>query len=405
MVGFWLIGNINLPGDYIAQTASASNIALIPPDENRQFGPRIQKAAAHGLKSLLMAQWILFDGVIPLPDYQSRFDNMWSSLGESQSDVVGFYLLDEPYTHASAQSVTDQQVKAGMDAVAAYIREKAPGRPILMTEAHLFYDRPDFASLIPALADYIGVNCYLAFGPPCAESNISAQLARIVANKQAHQKLIITADGYWPTTPTMQEDLALRSRIMWWQQMLGPYFVANQVGAFTPFIYQTVPAANVRGLEEAPFALAEMKRYMTSLRNGAAQPAHNLAKGKNVLASGTYAENVPGKAVDGELAGWNAGGYAPQWIQIDLEATRTIADIRLIVGQTPAGATKHLVYGSATGADGDWQLLHEFQGETTNGQTLVYSSPTPLSGIRYVKIETIESPSWVAWPEIEVVGW
>ena len=417
MVGFWSIGNQLAAGDYISETANESNVAVLPPDENGQYLPRVSKASSLGLKSVLMVPSLLFNTTFNngalLPDYQTRFDSMWTALGSAQSDVVGFYIIDEPYwnnQNAGANAIPESQLKANLNAAATYIHQEATGRPVMFTEAYPIVTRSDFASLIPESVDDIGVNCYLAFGAVCSEANTSALVSKLISSKQPNQKLVVTADGYWPSQPTAQNDADLRARILFWEKLLAPYFASNQVGAFTPFIYQDA-GSNVHGASEAPSTLVELQRYMTSVKNGIPQPQSaqtNLALGKSVVASGQYAGGGGGtaaQAVDGDTStAWNSGGFPPQWIQIDLGAPHTITDIKLNVGQSPTGQTTHNVYASATGADASWQLITTFQGDTTDGQVLDYAPASAVVGMRYIKVETTASPSWVAWKEIDVFG-
>jgi len=129
----------------------------------------------------------------------------------------------------------------------------------------------------------------------------------------------------------------------------------------------------------------------------------NVAFGKAATASRSLASNPPSMAVDG-LANnwWGAGDFAPQWIEIDLGAAVTITRIRLAVGQDPAGETVHRVWGR--GPTGEARLLHEVRGVTRDLQVLELAPDPPWQGIRYLKIETLSSPSWVSWREIEVIG-
>jgi hypothetical protein len=48
--------------------------------------------------------------------------------------------------------------------------------------------------------------------------------------------------------------------------------------------------------------------------------------------------------------------------------------------------------------------MHEFSGPTTDTQWLSYSLPEPVRGVRFVRIETTSSPSWVSWREIQVIA-
>lgn len=129
----------------------------------------------------------------------------------------------------------------------------------------------------------------------------------------------------------------------------------------------------------------------------------NLALGKAVSASSLSLTDLPGSAVDGNLDTiWNSGKSAAQWIQVDLGSAASIARIRLIVAQDPGGNTIHQIYAGAS--ESELALVHEFEGTTADGDLLEYVPDVPLPGIRYVKILTTESPSWVAWREIEILG-
>lgn len=102
----------------------------------------------------------------------------------------------------------------------------------------------------------------------------------------------------------------------------------------------------------------------------------NVALGKPATASRALASNPPGMAVDGLFATWwGAGAFAPQWIEVDLQAVYSIAQIRLVPSQSPAGATVHRVLGR--GAGGTYRLLYEFSGNTQDGQVLEYSPAAP----------------------------
>ena len=100
---------------------------------------------------------------------------------------------------------------------------------------------------------------------------------------------------------------------------------------------------------------------------------------------------------------WNAGGYPPQWIEIDLGGPVSIALVRLFVSQYPDGPTTHRVYGRATSGD-PWQLLTDISGVTVDNQILEYAPPSPWTNIRYVQVATTVSPSWVSWKEVELIA-
>jgi GT2 family glycosyltransferase len=131
----------------------------------------------------------------------------------------------------------------------------------------------------------------------------------------------------------------------------------------------------------------------------------NLAYGKKVTVSAIDCEHIGANAVDGNRTTyWSAGGLPPQWIEIDLGQPYDIKAVRLITSQDPAGPTTHEVYGKGPGANGDWRLLHRFEGSTVDGEALEKRWPQPLGGIEWIKVVTTKSPSWVGWREIEIFG-
>jgi RHS repeat-associated protein len=123
----------------------------------------------------------------------------------------------------------------------------------------------------------------------------------------------------------------------------------------------------------------------------------------SATASNSYQGAPPSQAMDGSLGTmWNSGGFAPQWIQLDLGQPSTISQIRLNVAQLPNGQTTHEIYG---GTDPQaLTLMRTISGATQDGQWLEPTFSPAVSNIRYLQIRTTASPSWVAWNEIEVYG-
>jgi hypothetical protein len=131
----------------------------------------------------------------------------------------------------------------------------------------------------------------------------------------------------------------------------------------------------------------------------------NLACGKEATASGVDGQHAASNAVDGDPATfWSAGAFPPQWIEIDLGRPCNIKGLRLITTQSPAGPTTHEVYGKGTDSNTAWRLLSRYQGNTADGETLGGALPKPATGIERIRVVTLESPSWVGWREIEVIG-
>ena len=129
----------------------------------------------------------------------------------------------------------------------------------------------------------------------------------------------------------------------------------------------------------------------------------NLALTSTVSASRWLGSNPTALAVNG-IGGdwWSAGAFAPQWIEIDLGQPATVRLIRLVASQSPRGETRHEVHAGAE--HGNLTLVHTFQGVTDDLQVLEFRPETPLENVRYVRITTRTSPSWISWREIEVIA-
>jgi hypothetical protein len=129
----------------------------------------------------------------------------------------------------------------------------------------------------------------------------------------------------------------------------------------------------------------------------------NIALGKSVRASRTLPGYPPENAVNGTGDDWwGAGDFAPQWIEIDLSQPSSVRLIRLLISQSPPGETRHQIWVGS--APDQLYLLHTFEGLTADLQTLEFIPEAPVSDIRYVRIVTRNSPSWIGWREIEIIS-
>jgi hypothetical protein len=132
-------------------------------------------------------------------------------------------------------------------------------------------------------------------------------------------------------------------------------------------------------------------------------PGRNLALGKPVAVSAALPDQPPARAVDGDPnTQWSAGAFPSQWIEVDLGVAYRIGEIRLTVGMWPAGDTVHQLWVGAT--RDAMRLVSEFRGKEYDFDVLNFVPAAPLTNIRFVRIDTTESPSWVSWREIEVLA-
>lgn len=133
-------------------------------------------------------------------------------------------------------------------------------------------------------------------------------------------------------------------------------------------------------------------------------PPENIVFGKSASASNSLADGPPSNAIDGNKnTSWQSGRDAPQWLEIDLEQVFTIERIGLHVDQSPAGHTTHRVLGKRNEGD-SFVEIHLFSGSTDFGDVLEHEFEAPADNIRYIRIETTDSPSWISWSEIELFG-
>jgi len=125
-----------------------------------------------------------------------------------------------------------------------------------------------------------------------------------------------------------------------------------------------------------------------------------LAIGAPATASSSLADRPAELAVDGDAdTGWGAGADAEQWIEVDLGEPRDLTCIRLLVDQSPDGRTVHRINGGAHSDPG--MELGVIDSVTSYGEWLELTGSWT---VRYLRVTTVESPSWVAWLELEAIG-
>jgi len=201
-----------------------------------------------------------------------------------------------------------------------------------------------------------------------------------------------------------QEDSAARALTQW---------VADscQYG-FDGWLYWTYYPADPSAGDET-WGFVDEDNYLLNLLAPANQPDpcaavevanDNLAFNGPVTASRSVPENPPTNAVDDNAdTPWIAGDGPVQWIEVDLQGTFRITEIRLLVSQYPSGNTIHRVQVRPS-SSAAYQTIFEFQGSTNDNDWLIFKPEIPLENVGQIRIQTIASPSWVAWSEIQAYG-
>ena len=94
--------------------------------------------------------------------------------------------------------------------------------------------------------------------------------------------------------------------------------------------------------------------------------------------------------------------YAPQYLQLELTGVYNIAQVCLFVSQLSSGLTSHLLF------FGPWlnstQLVNNMTGVTNTLQWINLTYSPPLDNVRFRRLSTSMSPSWVSWFKFLVYG-
>jgi|GEM_PF-1141565 hypothetical protein len=157
----------------------------------------------------------------------------------------------------------------------------------------------------------------------------------------------------------------------------------------------------VNGSQSADMSYIEGRLFSASAYEFNAIPASAISfTASNLNSSGqVIAGTMP------SLSGWSSGGFDPAWIQLDLGATESVKKIRLLTSQTPSGATTHVITGSnsitAAGALYSPITLGTISANTVDDQWLNLEFPA-WQGVRYIRITTTKSPSWVGWRQLQI---
>ncbi len=112
----------------------------------------------------------------------------------------------------------------------------------------------------------------------------------------------------------------------------------------------------------------------------------------SAIAQGDGLVNRP-NTTDGTY--FSSGGFAPQYVQLALPGQYNITSVFLKVSQSPSGYTEHRLYVGSNLTD--LILAANFSGITSEGQWINTTFNPPLPGVQYLRLNSISSPSWIAW--------
>ena len=138
--------------------------------------------------------------------------------------------------------------------------------------------------------------------------------------------------------------------------------------------------------------IAMLDHFWQAVAPGYDRWTAHLQDGRVVTPSRSRLTNEAYSAFDGsEETFWSPGAVAPpQWLEVDLQWGATISGLRLLAQQESSGPTDHRV--TVRDAAGGERELTRFTGTTADRQWLEYTSPTPLAGVRVLRVTTLAAP-------------
>lgn len=171
---------------------------------------------------------------------------------------------------------------------------------------------------------------------------------------------------------------------------------------------QPVPELSSTAAQDSQGASAPATPTLTPLAEPQPVPTETPPpQSRNVALTGegrsSEGEETASLAFDGDLDTlWNAQNFAAQWIAVTLDSLYLVDRIKLVVAQAPAGPTSHVIWlGNGSGVRTLYKRLTDIHTEDGQTLTIEISPPRPVADLL---VQTLESPSWVAWREVRVFG-
>jgi hypothetical protein len=385
-------------GIYTSEVADHSNVTWIAGDVLASHYSSLKEAHDLNMGAVLDVFFVFFNDDYTLrSDYQTNWNSYADSIQPYVDNIVAFCPMDEPFWNGRNRSRADLQ--RDLETVIRTMKQRFPGKPAATIFAYpTVLDTNNF--VIPTGYDWVGFDCYpQAAGSfdNCAGQPISWYVNTIKSRLNSNQRMIMVPEGVYFGTDyssalALQPELVNRADRYYALAQADPVFI----GMFT-FIYQSQQSeiGNWYGTRDLPSLKEKYRQIGLSIT----QRIPNTLNPTAVTASGSTSTDPPNRATDSNPDTiWLSGAFGPQWLQLDFGQEQTILKVRLLVAQYPNGQTTHQVYGGATPES--LQLLGTLDGVTQDGQWLELSSAA--SHVRYLRVTTVNSPSWIAWREIQV---
>ena len=258
-------------GDYIDAVAPISNVVFVRDGNQDTLIAKVKNARDHGLGVVLVVENLFFPWAsshLYTDSRTSRFDGLWTALAQYRSTIKGFYLYDEPFlnnavTDGSWATVSDADLTSNLNWAASYLHSVAPEIPSISIFSYPEIARTNFFStLLPKSINWIGFDCYVAFGSACSTEAVQADFNNFARYKDPSEKIVLVPDAFWSSAPSASIDARVVARLPLYQ---GFAAASPDVVAIYPFLYQTDTAENLWGALALPATAAALRAYFLSL--------------------------------------------------------------------------------------------------------------------------------------------
>lgn len=409
------------PNTLNATTANGANLVFVDalnaqkqPD-TEALRQKLAKARDLGVKAIIdlnnylfhpQTEYLITSADDPTCDYGCRWQRVVNVVNQNdlRSVVAAFYLRDEPYLRALHGNGDISRFRADLTTMAQNIRAAFSGIPIAVImsvpELNTLSSSFDFYY---GMFDWLGFDCYGDFShceaDPQKASNTEIHY-RLRQRLRSDQRLIAVPWAYanrseLGSTPQAQramENLRVSDISYWHKEVLDD----PRIVAIFPFMWSNYKDAlyDIIGTVQLPWVKERLYQLAKSFLPDANKRVYPIL----TFASSSWEAGLSFAAFDRNVSdGWNAGGYATQSLYAFLPGNNRVARIVLTVGQSPAGATTHEIYGLSP--KGAWFPVAKLQGYTQHGQMITWQAPFYLN-VTAFEIRTTQSPSWVAWQDI-----
>lgn len=363
------------------------------------------------------------DGKIKLySDYKERWMAERERLKSYENNILGFYPIDEPYWNALIKGNTPAEMTTILDTISKTIKTDFPTKLLYFVEAYPMIDQN---MIIPQYFDVYGFDCYDGwevcgsttslrpnFKPQSFETMYNILKSKVVALNQkdgGNRRMILippSAVIQNINNPVAQAELENKLRGLM-DKYIQLSLADNMVYTVIGFLWGSLTEGTTQfvGFKDLTKSTQAKYHYFSNVLKNISSKIRPVSVKAGVTSVDSNINNIIDNIY---TSSWNAGTYPNKdtWIELDLGREVTVQSLFLLVNQLPEGQTTHEIWGGPTSSEAAMVRLDVLSGYTKVGDLLVSKSPS-LSGyerVRYLRVKTTNSPSWVSWVEVVVEG-